>query len=153
MNIREVAVIGAGGLSGLAALNELIHVDSNGHSTIGQSSANDGFFTKIVGFEQKEEVGGTWNVGNYEIDPAMPPQEILDTEKYNHIDVLRPPNKHQPSDEELKGSSYEKPIIKEKDEGYLQWKRSPIYPRLYTNTPKSYMLYSTMPEMNDSVKE
>lgn len=153
MDIREVAVIGAGGLSGLAALNELIHIDSYGKSTITESRPDEPFFTKIVGFEQKSDVGGTWNVGNYESDPGMPPQEILNTEKYNNINVLRPPNKNQPSDEELTKSTYENPTITEKDEGYLQWKNSPIYPRLYTNTPKSYMLYSTMHDFDDSLKE
>lgn len=153
MCIKEVAVIGAGGLSGLAAVYELLHTDQDGNTTIGKGKAETPAFTKIVGFEQKPDVGGTWNVENYESDPPMPPQEILDTGKYNDIKVIRPKNKHQPTVQELENTSVDSPIIKSKDLTYLQWKRSAIYPRLYTNTPESYLQYSTTKTYKDAHKD
>jgi len=153
IRIKEVAVIGAGGLSGLAAVFELLHTDSNGKSTIGQGKATDPAFTKIVGFEQKDDVGGTWNVENYESDPYMPPQEIMNTERYNDLRVIRPKNKNQPSAEELATSSFENPIVTSKDHTYLQWRKSGVYPKLYTNTPESYLQYSTTRPYKDAHKE
>lgn len=153
MSIKEVAIIGAGGLSGLAAIFELLHTDNDGNTTIGKGKAKEPAFTKIVGFEQKNDVGGTWNVEDYCSDPPMPPQEILDTGKYNHIEVIRPKNKNRPAAEVLQNSSVGSPVITSKDQTYLQWRRSAVYPRLYTNTPHTYFQYSTSKLYTEAHKE
>nr|QFR37234.1 flavin-containing monooxygenase [Cyberlindnera americana] len=142
--IREVAVIGAGGVAGLASVYELLHTTSDGYSTVGGSEFPvDPYFTKIVGFEQKDDVGGTWYTEDFARDPDLPSQEILDTQRYDNVRVMRSPNDNLPSPEELSKSSIETPIITEIDPKYVNWSKSAIWPRLYTNVPESYMRYST----------
>ncbi|CCH43936.1 Flavin-containing monooxygenase [Wickerhamomyces ciferrii] len=153
MAFKEIAVIGAGGIAGLASIFELLHVDNNGTSTIGKGRAQDPAFTKIVGFEQKGDVGGVWNVEGYKTDSELSSQDILDTEHYNDVNTLRPKHKLQPSFDKLINTSVDNWVETEKDESYLQWKGSAVYPRLYTNTPEFSLRYSTMEKANDRVKD
>jgi cation diffusion facilitator CzcD-associated flavoprotein CzcO len=143
MAINEVAVIGAGGVAGLATIYELLHTNADGSSSVGKGKSTEPFFTKIVGFEQKSSIGGTWNVEDYQPDPELPSEEVLQTGEYDNVRVIKPPHKLLPSSVDLSKTSVSDQIETSKDESYLQWAKSGIYPRLYTNVPESYMRYST----------
>lgn len=141
MEIKEVAVIGAGGVAGLASIRELLSTNIDGSSSIGLGEFGTPFFTKVVGFEQKLDIGGTWNVEDYIPDPNLPSQEILDTEQYDNVSIIKGQHKYAPS--ELTQSSADNQVKTLKDGSYIKWSKTGIYPRLYTNVPESYMRYST----------
>lgn len=139
----DVAVIGAGGVAGLAALYELLHTDSEGKCLIKENTLPEQCFFNVVGFEQKTEIGGTWFTDGFRRDPLMPPQNVMDSEQYDNVRVIKAPHSLAPTDERLQNSSLEAPILTEKDPEYCNWSATAIWPRLYTNVPESYMRYST----------
>lgn len=142
--IREVAVIGAGGVAGLASVFELLHTADDGTSTVASGEiASNPHFTKIVGFEQKDNVGGTWYTDNFARDPGLPSQEVLDTQRYDDVRVIKSQHKHVPSPEDLASSSVGSPVTTEVDDTYQTWSRSAVWPRLYTNVAEPYLRYST----------
>ena len=75
LNVKKVAIIG-GGPGGLTVLNELLHTNRGGSSTIVNSSSNSDYpkdqaFTEIVVFEQNDRIGGVWSYSK-EVDPLFP---------------------------------------------------------------------------------
>ncbi|KAK6465711.1 flavin-containing monooxygenase [Scheffersomyces coipomensis] len=142
LDIESIAIIGAGP-GGIASLYEFLHTNKDGTSTVGQAVSTNPKFTKVVAFEQKDTAGGIWSAPPSfdKTDLAIPPQEILDTEKYNDASVIHPPAKVP---EGLEGTSFEKPLeLKEnKLSSDLEWKASGIFPDLFSNIPSRYMRFS-----------
>lgn len=145
-------MIGGGGIAGLASLRELLCTDATGRSTVGETVPHDRFF-EVVGFEQKPEIGGTWFTDGFKKDPAMPPQDVLDTERYSEVRVLKPSHSHFPSADLLEAHSATVPYCTEKDPKYCNWSSTAVWPRLYTNVPESYTRYSTAQKTEVSPEE
>lgn len=152
LDISKVAIIGAGP-AGLASIYELTHTNKDGTSTVGSSKSSNPKFTKIVAFEQKDKAGGIWAPSLNETDVPVPPQEILDTEKYNDPDVIHPQLKI-PSG--IENASYENPIVEQGDQLYndkLEWKRSGVYADLFTNIPSRFVRFSYQPNEPEYLDE
>ena len=144
-DVRSVAVIGAGP-GGLAALYELLHTSRDGRSSVGGEKSSDPCFTNVVAFEQKPSIGGLWAPTNFHRDPGFPPQEILDSERYNDPDVIDP-KKQCPK--ELDKTSPDNPLTKKVDEGkMLDWDGSGVFPELFSNVPSRFMRFSYIPNEN-----
>ncbi|WEJ94049.1 hypothetical protein PSN45_001527 [Yamadazyma tenuis] len=146
LDVRSVAVIG-GGPSGIASVYELTHTERGGISTItlegdGKAAKNPQF-TKIVGFEQRERAGGSWNPSFDQTDLEVPPQDILDTERYNEPDVISPPADVPAG---LEGSSEQNPVKTDFDQKArdLSWRFGGVYKDLYTNVPARFTRFSYM---------
>ena len=134
--------------------------------------AADPAFDKIVVFEQKDHPGGIWAPATLEADLPVPPQEILDAENYNDPRYVRPRNEVP---EGVKGATVDKPFVTKgepntksgnfkvrkqaevsenevnKSEGEqlideLQWKRTGIFPFLFTNIPQRFTRFSYLPD-------
>jgi cation diffusion facilitator CzcD-associated flavoprotein CzcO len=141
--MKDIAVIGAGGVAGLACLHELLNTDKDGNCTIKEGKLPKECLFNVVGFEQKSEIGGTWFSNGFKRDPPMPSQEILDTECYDDVRTIRPTNRNCPA-WNLESATFEKPIRTEIDPNYINWSNTALWPKLYTNSPESYMKYSTL---------
>lgn len=143
LDINSIAIIGAGP-GGLASLYEFLHTNKDGSSTAGGEVSKDPRFTKLVAFEQKDKAGGIWAPSLEQADLRVPPQAALDTQKYNDPDVIHP-TVEIPLD--LKGATRESPVsLKENTEiSELEWRRSGVYPDLYTNIPSRFTRYSYLP--------
>lgn len=126
-NIKRVAIIG-GGVSGIGALNELIHTAKDGSTGFGQKDFEPAFET-IVLFERNDTLGGNWHYTD-ESDPIFPDQDTLNSGLYNKPEVLDPPLNSIPND--LLGTSVESPIIKKHDDRN-RWSNSAAYPALFSN--------------------
>lgn len=143
LDIEKVAIIGAGP-GGLASIYELSHTNRDGTSTVGTGKSEDPKFTKIVAFEQKDKAGGIWAPSINTADLKAPPQDILDTGKYNDPDVIHPEQKAPGG---IENSSFEKPVKIETKKIYneLEWKRSGVYRELFTNVPARFTRFSYLP--------
>ncbi|CAI5758132.1 unnamed protein product [Candida verbasci] len=140
---KSIGIIG-GGPGGLASLYEFLHTDKDGKSTVGHEAAKNPAFSKIVVFEQKDKAGGIWAPATLKADLPVPPQELLNI-NYNDPNIVRP--KIQPP-KDVESATYEKPIIESTNElnSELQWKRSGIYPFLFTNIPQRFTRFSYLPD-------
>lgn len=143
LDIKSIAIIG-GGPGGLAALYEFLHTDKNGNSTAHGDKPAQQRFDEIVVFEQKDKAGGIWATSIDEADLPVPPQELLDTEQYNDPDVIHPA---QAIPDGIERATYADPIIKEGSKlvNELEWRRSGVYPDLYTNIPSRFIRFSYLP--------
>lgn len=136
IDIEKVAVIGCGP-AGIATIYELLHTTKDGESTVGKAAAENCKF-KVTGFEQKDKAGGIWSPNFDEADLPVPPQELLDTEKYNDPRVISP-KVEIPSGV---SNGVRKPTNKVLDE--LEWKKSGIFRNLYTNIAARFTRFSYM---------
>lgn len=143
LDVQSVAVIGAGP-GGLAALYELSHTNADGTTTVGQAKAPNPQFKNIVAFEQKSKWGGIWAPEGYKTGLRFPPQDILDTDRYNMPDVIYP-SKETPEGLEKTSRGSPLHIKKRKAETEIDWNKSGIFPELFTNVPSRYMRFSYMP--------
>jgi thioredoxin reductase len=144
MNINKVAIIGAGP-SGLVSLNELLHTDKNGNSTINSFNSYENIvpenqaFEKIVVFEQSNGIGGVWNQTK-EIDSKLP--EITGSESK----LIRPSIK-SPTEDELKKFNFKNPLIRPIQSEIIKtksmWNKSGVYDDLFTNVPGDLMRFSS----------
>ncbi|KAK6459570.1 flavin-containing monooxygenase [Scheffersomyces xylosifermentans] len=140
LDINSIAIIGAGP-GGLASLYEFLHTNKDGSSTVGGPASTNPRFSKIVAFEQKDKAGGIWAPSLDKADLPVPPQDVLDTEKYNDPDVIHP---RVPVPENLDGATKDKPVtLKENKElSELEWRRSGVFPDLFTNIPARFTRFS-----------
>ncbi|AOW28592.1 hypothetical protein MG5_03030 [Candida albicans P57072] len=153
LNIDSIGIIGAGP-GGLASLYEFLHTNKDGTSTVGTGKrAETPAFSKIVAFEQKDHAGGIWAPATPDADLPIPPQEILNTGKFNDPAIIRPRNEPP---QEINGATKETPIVvavpksksKTNDnlQNELEWKRSGVYPYLSTNIPSRFTRFSYLPD-------
>ncbi|KAK6204758.1 flavin-containing monooxygenase [Scheffersomyces amazonensis] len=140
LNINSIAIIGAGP-AGIASLYEFLHTNKDGSSTAGGEQSTNPKFTKIVAFEQKDKAGGIWAPSLDKADLPIPPQTILNTEKYNLPDVIHPV---QDIPQDLSKATVENPIsLKENlTTSELEWRRSGVFPDLFTNIPTRFTRFS-----------
>ncbi|KAK6465710.1 flavin-containing monooxygenase [Scheffersomyces coipomensis] len=141
LDIESIAIIGAGP-GGLASLYEFLHTNQDGTSTVGEHQSTNPKFKKIVAFEQKDKAGGIWSAQpTFEPDLAIPPQDLLDTEKYNDPSVIHPLPKIPTG---LEHATFEKPVEVKEDKlsNELEWKASGIFPDLFTNIPSRFTRFS-----------
>lgn len=144
--VRSVAVIGAGP-GGLGALYELLHTNRDGSSSVGKKKSNDLCFSKVVAFEQKTCIGGLWAPTGFHRDPCFPPQEILESERYNDPCVIDP-KKQCPKD--LDGTTLKNPLTRNVDKKKtLDWDGSGIFPELFSNVPSRFMRFSYIPNEDE----
>ncbi|CAK7898554.1 hypothetical protein CAAN3_04S01662 [[Candida] anglica] len=150
--IETVAIVGAGP-GGLASLYEFLHLNKDGSSTVGSAPSADPKFAVTV-FEQKSSAGGIW-APSEEADLPVPPQHLLDTDRYNEPDVIHP---KVPIPEEVRAdgsaATYNSPYVTQSKQldRELEWKRSGVYPDLFTNIPSRFIRFSYQdnePEYND----
>jgi cation diffusion facilitator CzcD-associated flavoprotein CzcO len=144
LDIDSVAIIGAGP-SGVSTLYELLHTSKDGKSTVGGIPPANQAFGKIVGFEQNSTVGGVWATDLSAEPYGLPPQQVLETNDYHKVKILKKYSKF-PDQADLEKSSVENPIVRPVDPNYLQWNKSPVYPSLYTNIPGKFMRLSSWDE-------
>lgn len=143
MVIKSIGIIGTGP-SGIAALYEFLHTNSDGTTSVGSAASTDRQFTKVVAFEQKSKAGGIWATSLDKADYLVPPQALLDTEQYNDPNVIHPGQK-PPAD--LAGETLEKVKRKENIEANeLEWKRSGVFEALFTNVPYRFTKFSYQKE-------
>lgn len=142
-NVKSIAIVG-GGPGGLAALYEFLHTNNDGFSTVGKEKAANPAFEKIVVFEQKDKAGGIWALNVGSPDPLFPPQELLDSEKYNDPDVIHP-EIEEPPDLTLE-NSYDSPLVLNENHKGLEWSSSGIYADLFTNIPTRFTRFSYLPD-------
>lgn len=142
-NINTVAIIGAGP-GGLASLYELLHTNGDGTSTVGGAKSKNPKFTRVVVFEQKDKAGGIWSPPDSKADLPLPPQDLLNTELYANPDIINPG--HEVPDN-LTNTSLEKPHWKQINQiaNELEWKRSGVFPDLFTNVPSRFTRFSYLP--------
>lgn len=144
LDINKVAIIGAGP-GGLASLYELLHTDANGRSTVPGPKPEIPRFSEIVVFEQKDKAGGIWAPSLDKADLKVPPQELLDGGKYNDPDVVHPA-RTIPSG--LEDATYDHPVAvpggKLTEE--LEWRRSGLFPDLFTNIAARFVRFSYLPD-------
>lgn len=142
--IEDIAIIGAGGVAGLTVLRELALIDECGRTYVDcENACPDTRRFNIIGFEQKHELGGTWFTDDYQLDPPMPSQHVLNTEQYDSVKVIRGEHTYAPSDEQLENTSINNQISTKTDPSYCNWSRCAVWPGLYTNGPEIYMRHST----------
>jgi len=141
-NIKSIAVIG-GGPGGLASVYEFLHTSSTGESTVGGKEPTSPAFTKIIGFEQKDRVGGTWATS---IDEPDLPDENLWKDEYYDGDVIHPrveiPKKLIDDDDDE--YTVDNPLIVDGVNNDNQWRRSGVYPGLYSNVPRRFLRFSSI---------
>lgn len=129
--IRKVAIIG-GGVSGISALNEFLHLTKDGSSTFDTDVRNfEPAFDHVVLFERNDSLSGNWFYDE-KSDPIFPSQDILDSGKYHIPEILDPPLKNIPDDELLSKSSYSLPIVTD-HEIKNRWTNSAAYSALFSN--------------------
>lgn len=140
-DIKSVAIIGAGA-SGLAAAFELLHTSKKGLSTVelGKIPDQPGF-SNIVIFEQQSKIGGIWNSQLELPDPGLPPSEFFASGDYFNADKIHP-KKTIPG---LQSASKDKPFETEAYEDRLQWSKSAVYDGLFSNVPKRFLRFSSIP--------
>ncbi|ODQ62609.1 hypothetical protein WICANDRAFT_82601 [Wickerhamomyces anomalus NRRL Y-366-8] len=136
-NINSIAVIG-GGPSGIASVYEFLHTTKDGKSTVGGSNAENPAFTKVVGFEQKNKVGGSW-APSIEV-PDLPEDELWGRNYYD-ADVIHPKVEIPKG---LSNHSVESPLVTDGVNNDNQWRRSAVYPGLYTNVPRRFLRFSSI---------
>ncbi|GMM29619.1 hypothetical protein DAMA08_023640 [Martiniozyma asiatica (nom. inval.)] len=144
--IRSVAVIG-GGPAGIACVNELVHVCSNGISTLEKNTKPQSpAFDKIICFEQNSKLGGVWNFFE-KPDPKLPSLSILNSQRYNHASgIYEKPD--FPAQKTLKNTSFSKPFVKISSKNIadeFRWAKNAAYKDLFTNIPEKYMRFSYTP--------
>lgn len=140
--INSVAVLGCGP-AGLATIYELLHTNEDGTSTVGGPISNQPRFSKVVGFEQKHKAGGIWAPSFSKPDLPIPPQHLLDTEKYNHPDVIHPVQTG-PADLSETSKDNPKKIKLNPHAKQLEWASSGIFKNLFTNIPSRFTRFSYM---------
>ncbi|ODQ67684.1 FAD/NAD(P)-binding domain-containing protein [Nadsonia fulvescens var. elongata DSM 6958] len=142
-DIDSVAIIGAGP-GGLATLYEFLHTNQDGISTVGKVRATHPVFRKIVAFEQKDKAGGIWATSGNEVDLPIPPQNLLDTGSYTSPDIIHP---SQSIPENLNQASVHQPFATDIDRSTseLEWKRSGVFPKMFTNIPSRFTRFSYLP--------
>ncbi|KAI5961653.1 uncharacterized protein KGF55_003970 [Candida pseudojiufengensis] len=156
--IESIAIIGAGP-AGLASLYEFLHTSKDGSSTLTNAKntykenklPSDPAFKKIVAFETKDHAGGIWAPATEKADLNVPPQDILNSEDYSNPEVIRP-NRKSPKD--LSNTDKDHPIDTKDDSNSkeielineLEWKRSGVFPFLFTNIPQKFTRYSYLPD-------
>lgn len=163
-NIKKIAIIGSGP-GGLTTLNELLHTDKNGNSTLINPSSNSIYpnnpaFDEIVVFEQNDKIGGVWNYSKEtDLNFSKFLNNTLNNNDYSKPENLRP-HLFDINNEELKNlknSDKSNPIIiKSSPELYekynkLLWNKSGVYDNLFTNIPQNLMRFST--SFNDSINK
>lgn len=143
LDIDKVAIIGAGP-GGLATLYELLHTDSEGRSTVPGPKPEHRKFSQIVVFEQKDRAGGIWAPSLDKADLRVPPQQLLDEGKYNDPEVVHPA-RAIPSG--VDKATYEHPleVDAEKLTEELEWRRSGLFPDLFTNISSKFVRFSYLP--------
>ncbi|CCH45935.1 Flavin-containing monooxygenase [Wickerhamomyces ciferrii] len=152
LNIESIAVIG-GGPGGIAATYEFLHTKADGTSTVGGAvpEFKERAFKKIVGFEQKDKLGGTWATS---IDKPDVPDDKIWEDEYYKPEVIHP--KIETPSDLSEGNTYDKPLVVEGANNNNQWRRSPVYPGLYTNVPRRFLRFSSIkyePPAKDSSKQ
>lgn len=144
MSVKRIAIVGAGP-SGLVSLNEFLHTNSDGTSTITTLKSDNILlpkspaFEEVVVFEQNDDVGGVW-LYNRNYDPKFP-----NTDNYSDPFSVRP-NLNTPSDEELEGYSKSNPLVKPILEDKVienLWNKSAVYDDLFTNVPNRLMRFTS----------
>lgn len=138
-NIKSVAIIG-GGPGGLASAYELLHTSADGKSTVGGAEPDTPAFTKVVGFEQKNKVGGSWAPS---IDVPDLPEDDIWSKEYFDAGVIHP-KVEIPEDVNSGGYTEEKPFVTKGVNNDNQWRRSAVYPGLYTNVPRRFLRFSSI---------
>ncbi|RCK64581.1 Thiol-specific monooxygenase [Candida viswanathii] len=145
LNVNSIGIIG-GGPGGLASLYEFLNTAKDGTSTVGTGTRpTEPAFTKLVVFEQKDAAGGIWGRNGKDADLAVPPQSVLDTQKYGDPFVVKPTNALPDG---IESSSRDNPVVTGKDtlQNELEWKRSGVYPFLFTNIPARFTRFSYQPD-------
>ncbi|CAH2351269.1 putative thiol-specific monooxygenase [[Candida] railenensis] len=150
-SVESIGVVGAGP-GGLAAIYEFLHLDKNGTSTVGGEKASNPRF-KVIAFEQKGKAGGIW-APSKDADLPVPPQEFFDKDEYANPDAIHP---RQTIPAEVDASStFENPIVI-KDTSVisreLEWRRSGVYPSLFTNIPSRFTRFSYIPNDEEYLDE
>lgn len=147
-NIQSIAVIG-GGPGGIATVHELLHTTKEGSSTVGAKDyplESQRAFPKVVGFEQKDKLGGTWA-------PSVDKPDIIENEiwksDYHDPDVIHPKVKIP---ESVNEHTVDNPLVTDGVKNDDQWRRSAVYPGLYTNVPRRFLRFSTI-EYNEPEKK
>lgn len=148
--IEKIAIIGAGP-GGLVTLNELLHTDKNGESTIVNPSSNFSYpkspaFKDITVFEQNDKIGGVWNYSE-KTDPNFP----SNVENYSKPEFLRPHllnDDNTEFNENLENSNINNPIVINENSDLVNkynnaWNKSAVYDHLFTNIPNYLMRFST----------
>lgn len=153
LDVKKVAIIG-GGPGGLTVLNELLHTNRDGSSTIVNSSSNSDYpkdqaFAEIVVFEQNDRIGGVWSYSK-EVDPLFP----SDADNYSRPEFLRP---HLTCSElgDLESADANNPIVVPATRDLVKkynnrWNKSALYDHLFTNIPNYLMRFST--SFSDDIK-
>lgn len=146
-SIDKIAIIGAGP-GGLSAAYEFLHTGKNDTFDPDEIPENPAF-SKIVVFEQQDDVGGVWNTKVEAPDPGLPPREFLENETYHDATKIHPNKVRTLGKNTLKKiveeSSVESPVVlpgEPKFDSLLQWSSSAIYEGLFTNVPKDFLQFS-----------
>jgi cation diffusion facilitator CzcD-associated flavoprotein CzcO len=126
-NPKTIAIIGAGP-GGLASAYEFLNTKESGVPA----------FDKVVVFEQKDHVGGVW-VFNERADEVT--DELIHSEYWNPEKVH--PVLNPPAD--LTHHTVDSPLETPALNNDNQWRRSGVYPKLYTNVPRRFMRFSSIP--------
>lgn len=144
-NIASVAVIG-GGPAGLESIFELLHTSKDGKSTVKADTLPENpAFSKVVAFEQQDNIGGVWNIKLDQPDHPLPPAQFLQNANYNDADAIHPVKQNIVAPESLAESSVDNPVITEPHGDELQWSKSAIYDGLFSNVPKRFLRFSKIP--------
>lgn len=141
-DIHEVAVIG-GGPAGICTVNELLNTGVGGVSTVGTGSrpANPQF-TKVVVFEQKHNAGGVWNIDEVE-QPDEFQENLFKKPEYYNAEVIHP-RLSAPSELDIAKNTVDSPLVVEAADNSSQWRKSAIYPDLYSNVPTRFVRFSSI---------
>lgn len=137
----KVAIVGAGP-GGLSCLNEFLHTDENGNSTIVSTNGDNvlpeqSYFKELVVFEQNSGFGGVWNHSE-ESDP-----KFLRTKEYSKPCSIRA-KVEVPKPKDLEGCDVLKPFTRSLTNASVnRWNKSGVYNNLYTNVPNPLMRFSS----------
>lgn len=125
---KSIAIIGAGP-GGLVSVNEYLN-----------TKLEDGTpaFDKVVAFEQKGSVGGVWV---YSDEPDVVEDDLIKSQYWN-ADTVHPEIK---APEGVENHTVDNPLETAPADNAHQWRRSGVYPNLYTNVSRRFLRFSSIP--------